>query len=727
MANPTTYRLKSLFKKAVTHPGDYRFFGPVHLAQASRALLAPRGKLKPVWVGMTRALGLEPGFDNTGRPKRRADTNNAHALRLLGVGEGNYTKKPSRVLDDLLVSGLRPSMAVDQFPVPDSLHDLIDVSVDVMDLIIACGPAVSHASRRDDAVTFDVLMDLADVALRAKGTIHPYVSEYPQSTADDGSARPNLLVQALGLPGNDERGKQPNEIWDGLLADSRFEVLGLGGREHYLTMPEPVRPGVLQIKRDHVSLVGGPAVGIVRLPPVLQYLFENPAFTRAYGRLLTRGAVPYAKGDDLKDASKQLRHGGAIFTEQFIRVLDAVSNDVFVVPLGLMVLLGAGMAAARGLALAALHAEPRVDDDGVVIDGEFEEPVVQVGEGVIDVLASMWLLTVTSDVHPIPRRGLDTTVNPSRRIRCLTNEGLNLTFMYDLITGTGQFVTGSAATTRGALQEGGLETGHVIALRESEVTSLMGGSGAGKSTHMVNLIIQMLRERDRLHSMGVDLRIYFASVSEPTSVDSALLTDVDFLDDSLPAAVRMAALVQNELITPLHGVSPFGGPLKALLEAAESAGMTDDNVINVLVIDSSSDLVDEAASVSPEISTASRTGGREPAVRRAFAEQTNALANGGWLVLQSVNLQSGGARKDVVNDIGFASSAHGGSDNLALLDSHHRALLIRDRTASYIHLSPEAIQALEAMSPLDQMLADLLTDAAAGTRDIRTVNDPYFL
>lgn len=443
------------------------------------------------------------------------------------------------------------------------------------------------------------------------------------------------------------------------------------------------------------NVLGEEVIGIIH--PVIMRLMSDREFMRFYSSLL--GSVR-----TIQRSSDRTPAHGWILSEAF---KSSDLSDEHSIPLLFTSCLALG---AVGRTVADSYLMQDVSDE--VNDFDPDKPVVNpLANSIValDYVAGLVLSAKSS-------RAIDTLALPysprGKRVIRSTN-GVTVNFEYDVIVRQMEVSlfhhtdASEALALSQKLKEGVRST---LSIRESEFTTLVGGSGVGKSTRVAEIIESLIECRgDVERATGRKVNIFFADTSEPSTVVLEASNDPVIPVTDSPMARIWSKIRAGEVI-PLHGMKPFGADLTEMLTVLESSGVVGEKDLNILILDSASDLVDEAQMVNPSLRSGSRAGGRDSAIRKVFQQQTNALSRGGWAVLQTVNLQSMPGHRDQANDFAFTYSISGGSDVTALLLGGSDVPFIRDRSAGAMFVDDTALGILH-----DPNAAYRFPDATAGT------------
>lgn len=473
---------------------------------------------------------------------------------------------------------------------------------------------------------------------------------------------------------------------------------------HALEFCEDVKAGVVRLEGTQlVNVLGEGRIGEIH--PAIVKLMGEREFIGLYSVLL--GASRYVH----RPLDRAPRHGW-ILSEVF--KTDSMSAHRSI-PLLFTSCLALG---AMGRAVIELYLDQNL---GLFVDGNdpdnpSTDPVAN-SLMVLDYMAGLLL----SAKSPRAINTLSLPYAPRGKRVVQSEKRISVNFAYDLIVRQMEAslfrptYLDEALSVSKKLKEGVQST---LSIRESEFTTLVGGSGVGKSTRIAEIIESLVACRKEVeHAMGRRMNIFFADTSEPSPV----MVEESFGDPVIPVtdspSARVWAAVRAGEVIPLHGLKPFGADLTEMLSVLESSGVVKRGDLSILILDSASDLVDEAQMVNPDLKSGSRTGGRDSAIRKVFQQQTNALSQGGWAVVQTVNLQSMPGHKDQANDFAFTYSISGGSDVTALLLGGDEIPFIRDRSLGTMFVDDTALGILN-----DPSAANRFPDATGGTITKQALN-----
>lgn len=460
---------------------------------------------------------------------------------------------------------------------------------------------------------------------------------------------------------------------------------------------QDVKAGVVRLEGTQLANVLGEG-RIGEIHPAIVKLMGEREFVGSYS--LALGASRYVH----RPLDKAPRHGW-ILSEVF--KVDSLSDDRSI-PLLFTSCLTLG---AMGRAMIDIYLDQ--DLESVVDKADPVDPPTDPVANSLMVLDYMaGLLLSAKSPRAINTLSLPYAPRGKRVVR--SSNGFSVNFEYDLIVRQMEVSlfrptnAEEALAVSKKLKEGVQST---LSIRESEFTTLVGGSGVGKSTRIAEIIESLIECRDDVEqATGRRMNIFFADTSEPSPV----MVEQSFSDPVIPVTdsplARVWATVRAGDVIPLHGLKPFGADLTEMLSMLESSGVVEKGDLNILILDSASDLVDEAQMVNPDLRSGSRTGGRDSAIRKVFQQQTNALSQGGWAVVQTVNLQSMPGHRDQANDFAFTYSISGGSDVTALLLGGSEVPFIRDRSAGAMFVDDTALGVLN-----DPSAANRFPGATEGT------------
>lgn len=431
---------------------------------------------------------------------------------------------------------------------------------------------------------------------------------------------------------------------------------------------EGLEAGVVRLGETQlVNVLGEDRIGEIH--PTIVKLMGEREFVESYSGLLGKSRFIH------RPLVKAPRHGW-ILSEVFKQ--SSISDDRSI-PLLLTSCLALG-----AMGRAAIDVYLDQDMEEFVSKADPDEPSTDPAVNSLMVLDYMAGLVLSAKA-PRAINTLSLPYAPRGKRVVQSQNGVAVNFEYDLIVRQMEVSlfrptsADEALSVSRRLRDGVQST---LSIRESEFTTLVGGSGVGKSTRVAEIIEALVDCRERVEKeTGRRMNIFFADTSEPSPVmveDSSNDPVIPVTDSPL---ARVWATVRAGDVIPLHGLKPFGADLTEMLSTLESSGVVKRGDLNILILDSASDLVDEAQMVNPELRSGSRTGGRDSAIRKVFQQQTNALSQGGWAVVQTVNLQSMPGHKDQANDFAFTYSISGGSDVTALLLGDNEVPFIRDRSA----------------------------------------------